>query len=280
MARSRKPDPVPPLTEQFLEDLKLVHSMDCVAHDVAPTPSGALEPSADELERLAAALEAYRAGVVRDVNPFVASLGQGSPLTCPIGLFDPTGRASKEVAHTKALAWFLDPSQPHGFEHALIDAVLEHLGAKEHVGRTKRVEAEVPVKRGRLDVLATADDGTHVLVIEAKIESGERNDQLADYDKCVGSAACRVFLSLNGRPPTSGEGWIPLSFPTLAGVLWKAGSGISNPPPGLELLRHYVAGVFKDLVGLPLPLSPGGVCESNLYAIDDYRKAEGLEMAP
>src|SRR5262249_23721180 len=155
------------------------------------------------------------------------------PLSCPISLFGTLSLRRTETAHTSALAWLLDPTKPHGFGSALVDALLAHL-LKTTACDTVTVHSvakEHPVavgdKAGRLDIFATGEGYeqslNHVgwlLAIEAKVDASEGDGQLELYDKWIaghkyGRQPIRVFLTPHGGPPEGEseilpDSWIPL----------------------------------------------------------------------
>lgn len=223
---------------EFLSDLKLLH-------DSLPRPSDT------RLEHLAERLQVWRGRVQRDVQEALQQLPSDDPLRCPISLFGTMDYGRLETAHTNALAWLLDPGKPHGFDDALLRAVLawhpESLDCTRL--RSTMVSKEHHISGvGRLDILAEGewDNGetpVHwLLAIEAKIDASEGEGQLAKYDRRLtkrarGRQLLRVFLTADARlPEDGGEEWKALSFLKLMQILRKPYASLRGAA-GFEFLR-------------------------------------------
>ena len=139
-----------------------------------------------------------------------------------------TGRL--ETAQTRALAWLLG-NKERGFGAQLLEALVLHLpeSGAVRLTRVERVESEVPIRcgpslkdAGRIDVLAEGAwdeagmEASWLLVIEAKIDAGEGEEQLSSYDGWIDGQThtrkLRVFLTPNGQTPRTGTEWQTLSF--------------------------------------------------------------------
>ena len=116
-----------------------------------------------------------------------------------------------------------------------------------------------------------------LLVIEAKIDAEEDEEQLSQYDDWIEryyprpTEVIRVFLTPDGREPqTSSDSaeWEVLKFVDLAAVFRRV-SGLQDRP-GYHFLRYYLTGVLRDICRLPVPISSD--CE-NPYAAVDYLKS-------
>jgi hypothetical protein len=105
-----------------------------------------------------------------------------------------------------------------------------------------------------------------LVVIEAKVDSCEGEDQLARYDSEIArwrkehdissENVCRIFLTPDeGREASTGENWKALSFGQLARALCDAANSLRNKP-GYHYFRFYVAGILRDILGLPIGKSP------------------------
>ncbi len=202
-----------------------------------------------------------------------------------------------ETVHTKLLAWFLDPSKPHGFDDVLLRAVCELTRLCEHVeGKPLDKVVVVPeyitegVNRkrsaGRIDIFVEGCVANKPisLWIEAKTLSNEGNRQLARYSEAIenwrkkrgnGSIAASVFLTPDGRDPKNRSDrsareskWQSLDYPRLALSLWRAAALKSNAS-GRDLLRLYLASVLRDFGGWPQPLDATAAYD----VIDDVKGA-------
>jgi PD-(D/E)XK nuclease superfamily len=200
------------LSAEFLSDLKHVYAT--------------LPTAADEnLRFLAERFDKWR-GATRDfVRTGLMELDKDDPLRCPISMFRTMDCGRLETAHTRTLAWLLDPKREHGFGTTLLACLLRRLSGDDRSDalRVERVESEFSIDgsgaKGRLDVLAegTWNDGDRdgwVLVVEAKVDAWEGEAQLLKYETWLRSNAVdreviRVFLTPDGRPPESGaEEWV------------------------------------------------------------------------
>jgi hypothetical protein len=183
------------------------------------------------------------------------------------------------------LAWLLDPTKEHGFGDALLRALLIHLTSDRrlptlHVDKT---EAEFIIDNGRLDVLVrgrynddNADQSGWLLLIEAKVDANEAEDQLWKYERWANKHAnrrqvYRIFLTPEGRPPTTArEPWIPISFSQLA-CIFRAVCPELRDRPGFHFLKHYLSGVLKDICRWQLPIVDPRSC-GDIYSFAEYIK--------
>jgi hypothetical protein len=270
----------------FLDDLEVAFRYACASSLQRPAVS------VEDLAALAETFEKWRAHYRNRLKNYLESdrLRPDDPLRCPVSLFGTMDYGRLETAHTRTLAWLLDPNREHGFGSKLLEAVIAHVlnGRAISELRVDRVESEFPIffgpdftDSGRIDIFAKGSwnqSGTRqpwVVAIEAKIDAMEGAEQLSLYDQwldgcCESSEVVpeiiRVFLTPNGREPSTGSpGWQTLSFVDLAGVLWHV-LGLSDKP-GYHFLRYYLAGVLRDVCGLALVLS---VDTRNPYPAVDY----------
>jgi hypothetical protein len=289
-----------PVSADFLSDLVAVCPKDDDGHlppsflsdldfAFAEASASAQEgPSTAELASLAKGLEAWRGHYQRLLQQYLKRLPSDDPLFCPVSLFG-TDFGRLETAHTRALAWLLDKEE-HGFGSHLLEALLRHLleGRAIRLTQVNKVASEYPIQcgrssldAGRIDVLADGrweESGKEVfwrLVIEAKIDAWEGEDQLSNYDDWIESntqpaEVVRVFLTPDGREPETGSAdWQCLSFLDLAGVFRHASSGL-EAQPGYHFLRYYLTGVLRDVCKLPVPISSD---RANPYAAVDYLRS-------
>jgi hypothetical protein len=192
-----------------------------------------------------------------------------------------------ETAHTRALAWLLGDHE-HGFGFHLLEALLERLMALEDRTingiQVNRVESEHSIFCGpqsadgsRIDVLAeghwmeSGNEAYWLLVIEAKIDAEEGEEQLSVYDAWIEgrhqpAEILRIFLTPDARESrTSSAKWKCLSFLDLASVFRRVSSRLTDKP-GYHFLRYYLSGVLRDVCGLPVPISPH--CQNPYIALD------------
>lgn len=265
----------PPLSADFLADLKRVYDTLPVASD-------------DNLRFLAERFDEWRKKTRELVCKLLAKLNEDDPLLCRISLFRTMDYGRLETAHTRTLAWLLDPAkdEEHGFGDALLAALLKHLAERDHFDRLQ-VERVVPEhflegaeETGRSDVLAEGEWESKgervrwVLVIEAKIDAEEGVGQLDKYDEWLDSHAAgretyRVFLTPDGRPSDGGCGeWTALSFRKLVQIFRTVYSTLRYAR-GFHFLRFYLAGLLQDVCGLPRNVTDD---TADPYAIASYLK--------
>ena len=180
-----------------------------------------------------------------------------------------------EVAHTRALAWLLDPNGQHGFDNALVNSRLSKLSrlSRRRTFYVDSVEAErfysisAGEDAGRTDVWVEGSwtertvTKPGLIVVEAKIDACEGEEQLGRYDTEIRrrredraietDSVCRVFLTPEGRNAATAEDWEALSFSNLAKAFWDAASSLSTKP-GYHYLRFYIASVLRDILHLPI----------------------------
>jgi hypothetical protein len=257
------------LSAAFLSDLAQVHGTLPVASDA-------------NLLFLANRLDQWRRVTQEFVRTRRMELSEDDPLRCPISLFRTMDYGRLETAHTRTLAWLLDPKGEHGFGKTLLAALLRRLSGYDCSAalRVERVKSEFPIDgsgaKGRLDMLAEGawEDGERwVLVIEAKVDAWEGERQLEKYDKWLGTHAApckyRVFLTPYGRlPETGAEEWELLSYLELVRI-FRAVYGGLRYAPGFHFLRFYLAGVLQDICGLPRNV---GDDAADPYAVASYLK--------
>jgi hypothetical protein len=264
------------LSDAFLADLREVHGSLPIASDA-------------NLLIFANRLEKWRSKTRELVRTRLAELSDDDPddpLLCPISLFRTMDYGRLETAHTRVLAWLLDPNGEHGFKETIITALLRHLAPSRSFEelRVGSVKSEYPIKglggKGRLDILAEGTSGEGgrggwVLVVEAKVDSGEGESQLDKYEKWLQSHAkgrdlfC-VFLTPHGRESeTGGDEWEPLSFLELVRVFRSVYRKLSRAQ-GFHFLRFYLAGVLQDVCNFPRNVSADA---ADPYAIASYLNA-------
>ena len=240
--------------------------------------------SAADLATLGVELETWLTSRLCLLKEHLEKLPSDDPLGSPVSLFGTMDYGRLETAHTRALAWLLGKGErEHGFGFQLLEALLRHLlhGREIFLSGEIKVEGEHSTDVGRIDVLAEGfwhEEGNEVpwrLVIEAKIDATESDEQLSHYDDWLdqhaqpGMHTLRVFLTPNGRTPkTNLVNWQTISFVELASV-FRCVSGLQDKP-GFHFLRYYLTGVLRDVCKMSLDLSSD--CK-NPYATIDYLQA-------
>jgi hypothetical protein len=268
------------LPSTFLNDLEIAY-----AHAQAISPQEPVVSLAD-LTSLEDDLQRWRSYHQQLLQRYLAQVPDDDPLRCPVSLFGTMDYGRLETAHTRALAWLLSHKE-HGFGFQLLEALLLHLleGRAVRLTSVNKVESEYTVscgptykEGGRLDIFAEGrweemeKEISWRLVIEAKIDAAEGEEQLSLYDGWLeadpsSTEVFRVFLTPDEREPQTGSAeWKALSFSDLASVFRRSSAGLQDRP-GYHFLRYYLTGVLRDVCRLPIPLSPD--CD-NPYAANEY----------
>lgn len=288
--------------EEFLRDLNLV----CASLAAAPR----IKSFRADLERVQAFSETAVARTVPISSADLASLGREfdriwesareklggekwwerlpvyHPLRCPISLFGTLDLGLHETAHTRALAWLLDPGKEHGFGDVLLHALLRKVFAKAalHLSDvTVTSEFRSGESRDRIDIhLQGSWTDTHhngaperwTMIIEAKIRAEEGDAQLARYEKQTHMTDRHklVFLTTDSRSAVTGSQdgktkWIPLSFKELMALFNNCLPELKGKP-GFEFLRLYMAGVLKDIYQMRGGENIGE--RADIYGISEY----------
>lgn len=240
----------------------------------------------DDIKSLAAAFKRCRENVTGQLRDAITELRNNDPLNpafLPVSLLGVLhGTGLRETAHTRILTWILNPNGNHGFGdlplRAFLAKIVDENWPQVESLRLNKIHAERTLKNTgsgrRIDVwiegqVHKPDTETTVnwlVVIEAKVEIDESENQLADYEeearkyvKDAGNAFLEplfVFLTKDGHEgTTSAKGkWQPLSFQHITEILWCATQ--NNPAaPGFHLVRYYLSGILSDIYGWPLPMN-------------------------
>jgi hypothetical protein len=263
------------VSRSFVSDLAQIHAGLPVASDV-------------NLFSLAERFHEWRRLTKEFVRTERAKLSDDDPLLCPVSLFRTMDYGRLETAHTRTLAWMLDPRKhdEHGFGSTLLVALLRRLAGRDQFDRlhVERVECEFPLHvtggRGRLDVLAegvwesTAEPVPWTLIVEAKVDAWEGEGQLVKYDNwcrvhAAGRECYRVFLTPEGHAPDTGvEEWESLSYLDLVRIFRGVYDSL-RAAPGFHFLRFYLAGVIQDICRWPKDVTDSA---ADPYAVASYLK--------
>lgn len=240
-----------------------------------------------DLKKLARSLEKLRSRMIKRLGGkhWLERLPANDPLRSPVGYFGVIDLGLRETAHTRMLGWLMDPRQDHGFNDILLRAFLKEVfklpRGPELLDSKIECEPVNPESRDRLDIcmrgewrLADGETKSWLVIVEAKIDAGEGEDQCARYEKqCQGEIASSdrhvfVFLTPNGvKPKTASTGsWERFTFIRLM-ALFRTQLPTLNGKSGFDVLRHYMTGVLQDLY----QLNCGKISErDDLFLISEY----------
>jgi len=287
LATSESPEMKPArLSREFLADLEAV---------VPPLPSAAVSPgflndlaaayetvlaadaqqsvSTDELTFIGRRLQEWRSETQQELARLVSQLPKDDPLLCPVSLFGTMDYGRLETAHTRALAWLLDPdkNKEHGFGNKLLKALLERVAGDRSLALDEACDVEFEraiddhEATGRLDIFAEGNwidpSGRRLpwaIVLEAKIDALEGENQLSRYEDSLDRRRADeevfpIFLTPTARQSeTARKDWTLLSFQDLVGIFRLAADDLQHAP-GYHFLRFYLAGVLRDVCLWPIP---------------------------
>ena len=126
----------------------------------------------------------------------------------PSNLLAVIGRQRHETYHSAILAWLLDPGAPHGLFTSFFEAMFRRLWPEMAVDpvtlRGAITSTEVVKDNCRADIVIWAAGA--MIVIEVKVDAGERGDQCNDYYRVFSRDSDDVrfaFLTPDGRKPDS-----------------------------------------------------------------------------
>jgi len=254
---------------KFSNDLKYFHESRATHGGFTAADEGFLagvflEMKHRAVQKLGAALDELRRRDLHHDNPAFGTVSL-------LRVLD--GSGLRETAHTRMLAWMLNPNESHGFGDAiLVELIGRIFGIADPLLSSVRVEAERVIRNGRridlwLEGWAESEAGNWqwLLLIEAKIQAYESESQLEDYGleaqswlEAKGPAARRslVFLDRDKRAPATAGGfdWKLLGFDELFQIIWTALIK-KRDAPGYALVHYYLTGLLSDVQGWQLPLS-------------------------
>lgn len=178
---------------------------------------------------------------------------------CRFNVFNALGVERAELAHSRFLACLLDPKGIHAQEDLFLRAFLRVVIQEETEGldwESSEVRTEVPIEKGRLDILVTLPD-KQIIIIENKVDAVEGEEQLERYRSWLqiqphaksGRPHHLVFLTPNGRRPSSCS---PaevkkvklVSYGDIAAWLDRLKDKV---PPRLEVVLSQYVNLWRDM---------------------------------
>jgi len=260
-------------------------------NSVSAVPDRALAELACSFEDLRSRLRARIGG-----TNWLGKLPANDPLCTAVSYFGTLDLGLRETAHTRMLAWLMDPSENHGFDNILLQVFLREIFALDHdpkLSEEVRIDSEIVSgeSRDRLDICMRGEwlvpggkTQSWLVIIEAKIDADEGENQCARYEmQCRERIASSdrhklIFLTTNGKPPkteSKASSWRRCTFIRLM-ALFRTQLPLLTGKPGFDVLRHYMTGVLKDLY----QLNCGRISErDDLFLISEYlpQQATGAE---
>jgi len=173
-----------------------------------------------------------------------------------LGLLSPFGLKYRELCHSRILRWFLDPNSEHEQSSLFLDALLTELNIPITAGEDVILQLEKP---DRVDI-SVYSPKKFAVFFENKVFHKERDHQfndlieslnkLSDANEISSKARAAVFLTDDGRKPTSGPAdGIACCFRrvTLFGIFDKA---LEQAPVKSALLTHFLKAYLNEISGL------------------------------
>ncbi len=195
-----------------------------------------------------------------DLEQFVVDNDDLLALESQIGrfnIFDAVGIAHVEIRHSNFLAFILDPAESHGLGQLFLKAVLMDLlkKADAELRPFSPIELDGTDLRGvkvrreweHIDLLITCQEPRFAVLIENKVGSRERPNQLRTYEKTMASRypdilTLYVYLTPNRDEPSE-ENWVPYSYEDIHDVLKRVRDTYKNVigEDVLVFLNHYLS---------------------------------------
>ncbi len=156
------------------------------------------------------------------------------------------GKQRDELAHSRIVAWLLDPCAHHGFGvRVLRDVVAQAFGEVNADLRRARTRCEVALFGARLDIVVEAPG--LCLVIENKVDAEEAEGQCDHYRDQLGRADARfMLLSPDGRRARTETAFVPLSYPQLKTILARALTDTPKGACGRHVAEDYLSTLTEE----------------------------------
>ena len=268
---SEKQDDLPlTIKKEFWEELYKIYTDESRSGSSAKAEF-IKEPTDEELSELQKAIE-YVVKVSKETVEKEKTENPNHPLFLPFSLFEPMGREESEVHYTKTLAWFMENDQgspKHGFGSGVLNCLfpLFH-DADINLIKNYQVEAEKceeEERKNRFDIKinGTFETGKEFsVVIEAKINAEEGEDQLKRYEELCSLSTKLVFLTPDGREPKTTKNknrWKFISWQQIAINLLRFMESFKDKaekPEGFHFLKYFTAAIIREIDGAGMDDNP------------------------
>lgn len=183
------------------------------------------------------------------------------PWTGRFNMFDVLGVSRQEKFHSQMLAWLLDTEENHGIGDKFFKALMMKLADYAGVERYdhSRIQAldyssfTVYKDWKNIDIVLISEKEKMVIVIENKVLSKERDQQLGRFRSIVekefnANDKVFVFLSTEGVLLSDIEFWDTMTYADVMDLLEETCSG-ENLKSDVELMiRNYQEIIRRDIV--------------------------------
>lgn len=148
----------------------------------------------------------------------------------------------KELAHSKLLAWLLDPAEAHGLGSKFLrEFMLEAVGDEPPSTSDLQVSTELPCGAGRFDIHIEGREWC--LVVENKVDSGASEDQRNRYEGYCksrrGKKAWLAYVTPTAAPFPDCH-WI--SYGRVRDIL----ESLEADPVATPLIEHFCDHILSD----------------------------------
>ena len=155
-----------------------------------------------------------------------------------LNVWEAVNLARSELKHCSFLRWLLDPRGSHYqgdlFLKRFIERYLPKEIPKEELSSCKVKSEDSDNAAGRVDISITGR--SFIIVIEAKIDTGEGEKQLSRYR--YSENVVIVFLTKDGRKPTTGDADLCIAWKDIGEICKEFVKECKNPWLA-ELVRQY-----------------------------------------
>ncbi len=179
-------------------------------------------------------------------------------------IFEAIGVVRRELRHSDFLAFLMDPKGTHGLGEAFAKRLLQRIlmGSEDVPVPVTPMELElwdlgrVEVRREwqRIDILLLDWEHKLAVIVENKIGSGERSDQLLRYYRLVeqhhpGWRIIAVYLTPGGDPP-SHESYLPVDYGLVSEVIddLAEGRALVVNDDVKTVMTHYTDMLRRNIV--------------------------------
>lgn len=207
-----------------------------------------------------------------------------SPLFEQVSIFEPIGFERLETAVVSALAWLMDLEKPlhHGYERSatqsIVNALLPNGDEALDYSRDYRVLREVQLsQRSRIDLAILYPESLRAILVEVKIDSSERKDQLDDYSKdldknpiFLGYRCSRTLLAPAElrKSSDSHNKWTHVHWEALVPKLVMGIERTEGRPTHDAMVSLVVAGLVRDVCGWRFGFNPNELPTGNVFEVE------------
>jgi len=263
---SEKQDDLPLIKKEFWEELCKIYTDESRSGSSAKAEF-IKEPTDEELSELQKAIE-YVVKVSKETVEKEKTENPNHPLFLPFSLFEPMGREQSEVHYTKTLSWLMEDAK-HGLGNRVFNCLfpLFHDAdinlVKNYKVEAEKCEAEERKNRFDIKIQGNFQSGEEFsIVIEAKINADEGEEQLKRYEEQCSLSTKLVFLTPDGREPKTTKNknrWKFISWQQIAINLLRFMESFKDKaekPEGFHFLKYFTAAIIREIDGAGMDDNP------------------------